>query len=229
MSSASHFQLIVLSRSYKLIDMKNDQLHTSMSRRGALGLSALLSAWCLSWPAHARSTPSAAEGPYYPLPSMRFADSDNDLVHVKGRSREANGEIIWLKGRILDRLGKPAAAARIEIWQTDVNGRYLHTGDPRHQGFDKTFQGFGQSITDRSGAYIFRTIKPASYPGRTPHIHVKIYYGSQTLTTQFYLAGHPANERDFLYRRLSADQRKSVEMNLIQSPMGIQTKVDIYL
>ena len=39
------------------------------------------------------------------------------------------------------------------------------------------------------------------YPGRTPHIHVKVKVkGEEKLTTQCYVKGHPQNERDGVLR-----------------------------
>ncbi|MGA0955696.1 MAG: intradiol ring-cleavage dioxygenase, partial [Burkholderiaceae bacterium] len=41
---------------------------------------------------------------------------------------------------------------------------------------------------------------PGEYPGRTPHLHVKVQgKGRRVLTTQLYLPSHPRNERDFLF------------------------------
>ena len=75
------------------------------------------------------------------------------------------------------------------------------------------FQGFGQSITDAKGQYSFRTIKPVPYPGRTPHIHLKVWVaGKDLLTTQFYLPDHPGNDRDWLYRNVPKDKRELVTM-----------------
>ena len=119
-------------------------------------------------------TPQTTEGPFYPTHSMRFADIDNDLVKIEGTVKQAGGEVFYLKGVITDKQGKPQPGLRIEIWQTDMNGRYLHSADNRAVAYDHGFQGFGHDITDANGAYRFRTIKPNRYPGRTPHIHVKV-------------------------------------------------------
>lgn len=177
----------------------------------------------------ARRTPSAAEGPFYPTGAMRFADADNNLVRITGMVRDAGGEVMILKGRVLDSAGAPVDGARVEIWQCDMNGIYLHTGDRSRGGYDEAFQGFGHVVTGADGAYAFRTIKPAVYPGRTPHIHVKAFAGGRELTTQFYLADHPLNARDFLYRRMSAAQRDLVTMRLGDGPDGPQATVDILL
>ena len=50
------------------------------------------------------------------------------------------------------------------------------------------------------------------YPGRTPHIHVKVSRGGkELLTTQLYIDGHPQNERDGLLQLISdLAQRKTL-------------------
>lgn len=175
---------------------------------GALGLSAV------AHPALAEElTPSATEGPFYPTPAMRRADVDNDLVKIIGQVQEAGGEVMMLNGRVLNADGAPLADHRVEIWQCDMNGKYLHSGDRQELEFDAAFQGFGHDITGPDGSYQFRTIKPVTYPGRTPHIHVKVFNGSEELlTTQFYLDGHPANGRNRIFGRLSDAEAAAVSM-----------------
>ena len=174
-------------------------------------------------------TPTATEGPFYPTPAMRFADIDNNLVRITGAVRDAGGEVVILKGRVLGTDGAPVAGARVEIWQCDANGVYLHDGDRRRGGYDDAFQGFGHVVTGDDGAYAFRTIRPVPYPGRTPHIHVKVFAEGRELTTQFYLAGHPSNEDDFLFRRMSEAEKRAVAMNFTPGPDGPEATVDITL
>ncbi len=174
------------------------------------------------------STPKATEGPFYPEPSMRFDDADNDLVKIDSKVNEAGGEILQLSGSVLDKKGKPCPGARIEIWQCDVNGKYLHPGDNRQVDYDNGFQGFGHDITDQSGRYSFRTIVPTRYPGRTPHIHVKVIIdGKEKLTTQFYIQGHADNSRDSIYRRLSPEQASMVDMSLDKAGEAFTTSVNV--
>ena len=156
-------------------------------------------------------TPGAAEGPFYPvrIPS----DDDADLVSVEGAVREAGGDILHLAGRVLDANARPIAGARIEIWQCDANGVYMHPGDRRSDSRDAGFQGFGHAKSDTAGRFAFRTIVPVPYPGRTPHIHVKVVGGgSDLLTTQLYRLGHPQNPSDFLFRRLVPSEQRRVSM-----------------
>ena len=145
-------------------------------------------------------TPRQSEGPFYPLELP--ADSDQNLVQVAGRPQPAAGKVIQVVGQVRDDRGKPLAGGQVEIWQCDAFGRYHHPGD-RGGRADPNFQGFGRALLDAEGHYAFRTIMPVPYPGRTPHIHFAVSGpGVERLTTQMYLAGHPLNERDFLYRAI---------------------------
>lgn len=151
-------------------------------------------------------TPSQTSGPFYPVEFP--LDDDNDLVQVKGRDRQAQGEIAELSGRLLDRNGRPLAGTRIEIWQCDANGRYRHPRDPNNSPIDPGFQGFGHAVSDQQGRYRFRTIRPVAYPGRTPHIHVAVHPEFETpFVTQLYVEGDPGNAGDFLYQRIPVEQR----------------------
>ncbi|MBX2823756.1 MAG: protocatechuate 3,4-dioxygenase [Gammaproteobacteria bacterium] len=173
-------------------------------------------------------TPRATEGPFYPTPAMRMPDVDNDLVKVLGLVEEAGGEVLTLKGKITDSDGTPRQGHRIEIWQCDLNGIYLHPGDSRNIQYDQGFQGFGHDITGEDGSYQFRTIKPGKYPGRTPHIHVKVFNGdTELLTTQFYVADNPDNQRDSLFRRMSDEQAASVSMVYSDNNNRTEATVDI--
>ena len=60
------------------------------------------------------------------------------------------------------------------------------------------------------GGYRFRTIKPAPYPGRTPHIHFAVVApGAPRWTTQMYIAGEPGNQTDFLLNRVRDPERRA--------------------
>lgn len=146
-------------------------------------------------------TPSMTEGPFYPNPLP--LDTDNDLLILNDAITPAVGEVTHLSGTVMDRTGSPIPNARVEIWQVDGKGVYLHPkgGDRKLQ--DKNFQGFGRFITNLKGQYYFRTVKPVSYPGRTPHIHVAVYVkNKRVLTTQCLIKGHVQNQRDGVFKRV---------------------------
>jgi protocatechuate 3,4-dioxygenase beta subunit len=143
-------------------------------------------------------TPNQTDGPFYP-PKLPL-DTDNDLIIVNDNITPAVGTISHFTGKILDVKGNPVRGAWVEIWQCDSNGAYLH---PRSSNFDKidaNFQSFGRFLTGMTGEYYFRTIKPVPYPGRTPHIHVKVKVkGQRDFSTQCYIKGEPQNQRDGIF------------------------------
>lgn len=177
-------------------------------RRILLGAAGLLPLLCAPATAAVLPTPRQSAGPFYP--TQPPLDDDNNLVRIHD-GEIARGQISDLSGKLLDINGRPLAGVRIEIWQCDANGRYRHPRERGRSPIDPAFQGFGHTLTDQQGRYRFRTIKPVTYPGRTPHIHVAVRpQGSDPLVTQLYVAGESRNESDFLYRRIPVEQRRLV-------------------
>lgn len=170
-----------------------------------------------------RPTPAQTEGPFYPVTLPR--DTDFDLLR-NGELAYGRGQPAWLEGSVTDLQGRPVAGARVEIWQCDETGHYHHPGDGGRA--DPAFQGFGRASVDAAGRYRFRTIRPAPYSGRTPHIHVKVRLGQrELLTTQLYVAGEPRNERDFLWRRLDAEQRRALTVPFERTGEGLRAALPI--
>jgi protocatechuate 3,4-dioxygenase beta subunit len=175
------------------------------------GISAGAVAWWTTPGAFAEElvrTPAQTEGPFYPnkLP----LDTDNDLLVINDGLTPGVGEITWLSGRILDLKGNPLRNAVVEIWQCDNHGAYLHSGTSNADKRDKNFQGFGRFLTGSTGEYLFRTIKPVPYPGRTPHIHFQVQAPKQEkFTTQCYVKDHPNNARDGILNSIRDPKAKA--------------------
>ena len=130
-------------------------------------------------------TPADYEGPFYPV--TRQEDIDNDLVHVKGRTGIAKGDILNLSGVVVNTKGEARENLIIEIWQTDPQGRYKHPGDSTPGERDPDFQYWGAATTGADGAFFFKTIVPAAYNPRPAHIHYKVLQdGKVILTSQIY-------------------------------------------
>ena len=197
------------------------------SRRAALGRlvapAVLLAAPSLWQPATAatahRLTPTQSEGPFYPTDFPQ--DTDFDLLR-QGELQYSRGQAAWLEGVVLDVSGRPVAGAVVEIWQCDVDGHYRHPRDGNRA--DPAFQSFGRVSVAGDGRYRFRTLRPAPYSGRAPHIHVKVRLDRRTLlTTQLYVEGDPANERDFLWRGLrDAVDRAALTVPFQPTPDGMR-------
>jgi protocatechuate 3,4-dioxygenase beta subunit len=183
-------------------------MNRPLLRRPLLGAALLLPLPALAQ--NRVATPPQMQGPYYPVTFP--ADTDADLVRVQGAAAQAMGTVAHLRGRVMDAAGNPVGGALVEIWQCDAQGIYRHPRAQNTERFDPNFQGYGRLITDATGAYAFRTIRPTPYPGRTPHIHVQVTRpGRAVFITQFYVAGEPLNDRDGLLNRIrDARARDSV-------------------
>ena len=193
------------------------------TRRRLVTLGALAGAF-IALPALASSRRILApmtDGPFYPVRTWRerWSDWDADLTRVErdGRVLAARGELLGLEAVVTDTRGRLIDGAEVEIWQCDVMASYRHPRVPAEPGrFDPGFQGFGATRSDSRGALRFRTIKPVPYPGRTPHIHVKLRHASfGELTSQLFIAGDPGNERDFLWRQVDEADRPALAMALL--------------
>jgi protocatechuate 3,4-dioxygenase, beta subunit len=170
-----------------------------------------------------RPTPSQTEGPFYPLREPK--DADFDLLR-NGDRQYTKGTRAWVEGRIVDVDGKPLKGGVIEIWQCDESGHYDHPADGAKM--DPNFQGFGRVQLDSSGQFKFRTIKPAAYSGRTPHIHAKIKLGkSDLLTTQLYVQDDPGNQRDGIWRRLNEADKAGVTQPYVVVSDGVKASYQL--
>lgn len=130
-----------------------------------------------------------------------IAPGDNDLLsNFAGPDESPIGERILLHGRVLDENAKPVPDTLVEIWQANAGGRYRHKNDTHLAPIDPNFGGCGRTLTDATGRYAFRTVKPGAYPWpnhgnawRPAHIHVSIFGTAfcQRLVTQCYFQGDP--------------------------------------
>jgi protocatechuate 3,4-dioxygenase beta subunit len=152
-----------------------------------------------------RRTPHEEVGPMYPV--VKPTDRGYDLTVNPANGRKADGQIVYLSGRVIDTNGHPIAGAHVELWQTNMHGRYDHPADPNPAPLDENFVGVGTAVTDADGRYAFKTIKPAAYPAsapgwwRPPHIHFDVQTAYSRLCTQMYFPGEPLNDEDLLIAR----------------------------
>jgi protocatechuate 3,4-dioxygenase, beta subunit len=163
------------------------------------------------------ATPPQTLGPFYPRnASERPAKTGPDLIRVDGDRVLTRGSPVYLTGRVLDLKGAPEIHARVEIWQCDANAVYHHPAGGAVAERDPHFQGYGVTEVDESGTFHFRTIMPVAYPGRTPHIHVRVEsMQHRPFATQWYLPGDPGNRRDFLFSRLTPREQAALTLQLL--------------
>src|SRR5207245_11077852 len=85
-------------------------------------------------------TPATVLGPFYPLLN-KPTDPGTDLSMIKGGTARAQGQLLYLMGQVLDIKGRPIKGVKVEIWQTNADGRYNHPSDPNHDTLYRHFQG----------------------------------------------------------------------------------------
>lgn len=144
----------------------------------------------------ARSTPAQELGPFYP--TVRPLDQDFDLTRLDESGGTASGEVIDIFGTVFNQDGRPVAGAKLDLWQANAVGRYMHGGDMREDlPLDPHFQGSAVLVTDSEGRYRFRTIRPGIYAfGGAPrprHIHFDVSSRHARRTTQMYFPGEKEN------------------------------------
>jgi protocatechuate 3,4-dioxygenase beta subunit len=111
-------------------------------------------------------TPRQTEGPYFTPNSPERTNLLEDGMP---------GERIALAGFVLDRRCRPVAGALLDLWHCDAAGVYDNDG----------YRLRGHQFSDAQGRFVFETIVPGKYPGRTRHIHVKVQApNNPVLTTQ---------------------------------------------
>jgi protocatechuate 3,4-dioxygenase beta subunit len=133
-------------------------------------------------------TSQAVEGPFYvPDSPLRSDIRDGQPGHD-----------LRLRLKLVDATTcEPMAHAAVHIWQANASGFYSgyasHSPDaveltPRHVAVESAERFLrGHQFTDAQGMVEYRTILPAWYSFRTPHIHVKALLADRsTLSTQLY-------------------------------------------
>jgi len=117
-------------------------------------------------------TPANPEGPFY---TPNTPERSNLIEEGMG------GEPVLVRGRVVTTDCEPIAGAVVDFWQTDAAGEYDNVG----------YRLRGHQFTGEDGGYNLETIIPGEYPGRTAHIHVKLFApdGTELLTTQLYIPG----------------------------------------
>lgn len=172
-------------------------MHHAFSRRGVLGIGAVgIFTGLALRQSHAQQdllpvtsqcsdgdepTPRQTEGPYFTPNSPERTNLVEDGMP---------GERIALAGYVLDRRCRPVAGALLDLWHCDAAGVYDNDG----------YRLRGHQFSDAEGRFVFETIVPGRYPGRTRHYHVKVQApGQKVLTTQLYFPGEPGNDSDRIF------------------------------
>lgn len=130
-----------------------------------------------------RVTPQLTEGPYYKSGSPERTNIASG----------ASGESLVVSGYVYDKNCKSISGAWLDFWQADGNGVYDNSG----------YRLRGHQYTDKDGKYVLETVVPGEYPGRTPHIHVKVRASknSPLFTSQLFMPAEAQNQKDPIFNQ----------------------------
>ena len=79
----------------------------------------------------------------------------------------------------------------MDVWHADGMGLYLGYSPPETGSANGETFLRGTQFTGADGEVRFNTIYPGWYPGRTPHLHFKVFIGnSNVITGQLYFPEH---------------------------------------
>jgi len=93
-----------------------------------------------------------------------------DLTRKDEKSPLAQGEVIVVRGNVLDISSQPLEKVFVEVWQACHSGRYNHPDDLGESTLDPNFRYWVRMQTGPDGSFSFKTIQPGKYPGRTLRI-----------------------------------------------------------
>ncbi|MFQ8431460.1 intradiol ring-cleavage dioxygenase [Amaricoccus sp. W119] len=155
-------------------------------------------------------TPETTEGPFYVDPRLVRADI------TEGRS----GAPLELRMQVVTADCRPIEGARVDVWHCDAEGLYSGYAD-QLGGLDMRGETFlrGTQMTGRDGIAHFTTIWPGWYPGRTAHVHYKVFLGrSETLTSQLFF---PDGASEVVYGRAEPYRARETARYLPNARDGI--------
>lgn len=102
------------------------------------------------------------------------------------------GEVMKIAGRVMDAGApdQPVGGVKIELWQTDGQGRYHPEGNgPASQYDDKDLDLRGTILANNDGRYEVASLVPGEYEPRPRHIHYQLSApGFRKLVTQIYVS-----------------------------------------
>lgn len=127
------------------------------------------------------------------------------------------GQRVRIEGKVIDGDGKPVNDAAVEVWQANSHGKYASPEDDQEKPLESGFRGYGRSLTDDSGAFRFRTIKPGRVPGpdgqlQAPHLVVTIFMRGllKQLVTRVYFPDEPSNADDPVLKLVPPERRATL-------------------
>lgn len=155
-------------------------------------------------------TPGRSDG-VQGYPGREKIITSNRLAMPAGKPVPAEGQIVYLMGRVYDKNCVPVKGAKIELWQTNSKGKYDFASTAELLSPEPVFAGTGQTFSNNMGEYQFITVFPGPYGRRAPHIHLRVSHPDfPTIETEVFFAKDHRNEKDPNLKRFRKKLRDAV-------------------
>ncbi|ABD44803.1 dioxygenase family protein [Ehrlichia chaffeensis str. Heartland] len=157
----------------------------------------------------------------------------NNLRRKMSSPLAADGELIYIVGKVTNTNCIPIANANVFIWHTNAHGIYQDSQDDKHKSelileeldmYDYQFIGSGKSVTDNLGNYSFITIIPGiNKKNKVPRIHFLLQHSefSEFNTTMFF--PEYDNSIDNQFQNIDFNLQDLLVARYTKNTLGIKT------
>lgn len=213
-------------------------------------VSLLLSALVCAAPAYAEERPLAPETPrssHCPAtpavgaivyPGAAKIPHTNDLVKPTGKPDEAEGQTVYLMGKVLDTECNPLSDVVVELWQPDPFSRFIIPTDSDMASPVAMFAGAGKAYTGIDGTFSFRTLFPGTLHicekrdkngkciqslERAPFFNIRISgkaIRSSSVSMALFFENDRRNPTDPVYKTLSDAGKQQLTMKVLPGDGG---------
>lgn len=185
--------------------------------------------------AHCPATPAVGAIVY---PGAAKIPHTNDLVKPTGKPDEAEGQIVYLMGKVLDTDCNPLSDVVVELWQPDPFSRFIIPTDSDMASPVTMFAGGGKTYTGIDGTFSFRTLFPGTLHicekrdrqgkciqslERAPFFNVRISgkaIRSSTVSMALFFENDRRNPTDPVYKKLSDAGKQQLTMKVLPGASG---------
>jgi protocatechuate 3,4-dioxygenase beta subunit len=183
---------------------------------------------------HCEATPAVGAIHY---PGAATIPHTNDLVRPTGKADNAEGQIVYLMGKVLDTNCNPLSDVVVELWQPDPYSQFIIPTKGDMASPQSMFAGAGKTYTGIDGTFSFRTLFPGTLRicvkrdnkgrciksiERAPFFNIRI--AGKVLRTTVSMATFFENDRrnptDPVYSKLSQSAQQLITMKVLPSKEG---------
>ncbi len=170
-------------------------------------------------------------------PGANRVPTTNDLVRPTGKPDDAEGQVVFLTGKVLDANCTPLPDVLVELWQPDPFSRFLIPTAGDMASPVMMFAGAGKTYTGEDGTFSFRTLFPGtlricqkrdrrgrciSSLERAPFFNIRIA-GKQmrgAVSMAAFFENDRRNPTDPVYKKLSAAGKQQLTLKVLPSNSG---------